>query len=44
VKCVWEGAYVLFLKEANLRILHYKQYLDRRCVIQKNYWVNDDHY
>jgi len=44
VKCVWEGANVLFLKGANFRILHNKQYLDGRYGIQKNYWVNDDHY
>jgi hypothetical protein len=36
------GAY-FFFKGAKLRILHYKQYLDKRCGIQKNYWVNDDH-
>jgi hypothetical protein len=37
------GGGLFFLKGAKLRILHYKQYLDRRCGIQKNYWVNDDH-
>jgi len=37
------GLYFVF-GGANLRILHYKQYLDRRCGIQKNYSVNDDHY
>jgi len=38
MKCVWEEVYVLSLNGAKFRTVCYKQFLDKRFGIQKNYW------
>ena len=36
-------AYVLSLFGAKFWVLHYKQFLDKRCGIGKNRWLIDDY-
>ena len=41
MKSVCEEAYVSSLNEANFRMLYYMQFLDMRCGIGKNCWLDD---
>jgi hypothetical protein len=39
---MWEDVSVLSLKGTKFRVIHDKQFLDKRCGIEKNCWLDYD--